>query len=159
MARPAGKRNPSVPMERAPFTASDEEAVIARKAVSCLQPSADANQDVRLRVMELVDVVVPIPARALRLIVDVLSCMAEQKAISFIPHEAELTTQQAADLLNVSRPHLVTLLERNEIPFRHVGAHRRVRASDVIEHRKKGEARHKQALDRMAALTQELDLD
>ncbi|MCJ2140368.1 helix-turn-helix domain-containing protein [Methylobacterium sp. E-066] len=146
-------------MEKAPFVASDEEALIAREAVSRLRPIAEGNQDVRLRVMESVDVVVPVPARALRLIVDVLTYMGDQKAVSFIPHDAELTTQQAADLLNVSRPHLIGLLERGELPFRRVGAHRRVRAADLIEHKRRDEAQRKDALDRMADLTQDLGLD
>jgi excisionase family DNA binding protein len=146
-------------MERAPFIASDDEAVIAREAVSRLTPVAEANQDVRLRVMESIDVVVPIPARALRLIVDVLSYMADQKAVSFIPHDAELTTQQAADLLNVSRPYLVSMLERGDLPYRHVGAHRRIRAAHVLDHRTKCESKHKKSLDRIAEISQELNLD
>ena len=146
-------------MEKAPFIASDDEAIIAREAVSRLKPIAEANQDVRLRVMESADVVVPIPARALRVIVDVLTYMADKTAVSYIPLDAELTTQQAADLLNVSRPHLVGLLEREEIPFRRVGAHRRVRAADLMEHRQRCEAKHKASLDRMAAISQDLNLD
>ncbi len=146
-------------MERAPFIASDEEAVIAREAVLRLKPVAEANRDVRLRVVESADVVVPIPARALRLITDVLSYMADQKAVSFVPHDAELTTQQAADLLNVSRPHLVALLDRGDLPFRKVGAHRRIRAAYVIEHRAKCDAEHRRVLDRMAEVSQELNLD
>ena len=159
MTRTAGRHDMLALMERAPFVASDEEAVIAREAVARLTPIAEANQDVRLRVMESVDVVVPIPARALRLMVDVLSYMADQTAVSFIPQDAELTTQQAADLLNVSRPHLVGLLERNEVPFRRVGAHRRVRVADLVAHKRKCEAKHKVALDRMAEISQALDLD
>ncbi|KNY20075.1 helix-turn-helix domain-containing protein [Methylobacterium sp. ARG-1] len=146
-------------MDNVPFVASDEEALIAREAVARLRPIAEGNQDVRLRVMESVDVVVPVPARALRLIVDVLACMGDQRAVSLIPLDAELTTQQAADLLNVSRPHLVGLLERGELPFRRVGAHRRVRAADLIAFKRKDEAQRKDALDRMAALTQDLGLD
>ena len=92
---------------REPFVASEEEALIAREATARLRPIAEAKQDVRLRVMEQPkDVVVPLPARALQLIVEVLSAMAERKPVSFIPLDAELTTQQAADFLNVSRPFL-----------------------------------------------------
>jgi len=153
------RRDRRSPLETAPFVASDEEALIAREAVARLRPIAEGNQDVRLRVMESVDVVVPVPARALRLIVDVLACMGDQRAVSFIPLDAELTTQQGADLLNVSRPHLVGLLERGELPFRRVGAHRRVRAADLIAFKSKDEAQRQDALDRMADLTQDLGLD
>jgi excisionase family DNA binding protein len=116
---------------RDPFVASEEEAVIAREATSRLKPIAEAKQDVRLRVMESPDVVVPVPARALEAIFEILSAMAERKPVSFIPHEAELTTQQAADALNVSRPHLVGHLEQGKILFRKVGSHRRVRVADL----------------------------
>ncbi len=146
-------------MEQAPFVASDEEAVIAREAVSRLRPIADANQDVRLRVIESPDVVVPIPARALRLIADVLTYMADQTAVSFIPLDCELTTKQAADLLNVSRPHFVSLLERRELPYRMVGAHRRVKAADVLAYREKYGQKHHEAVEEMARLSQELNLD
>lgn len=146
-------------MEQPPFVASDEEAIIAREAVARLKPIAEANQNVRLRVMESPDVVVPIPARALGLIAHVLEYMAEQTAVSFIPHDCELTTKQAADLLNVSRPHFVTMLENKEIPFRKVGSHRRVKAADVLDYRAKNDARHAEAVDEIARLSQALNLD
>lgn len=146
-------------MEQAPFVASDEEAVIAREAVSRLKPITDAKQDVRLRVMESPDIVVPIPARALRLIADVLTYMADQTAVSFIPHDCEMTTKQAADLLNVSRPHFVSLLERDELPYRKVGAHRRIKAADVLAYRETISQKHHSAVEEMARLSQELDLD
>ena len=65
------------------------------------------------------------------MIVAVLTAMAERKPISLIPPTAELTTQQAADFLNMSRPHLVELLENKQIPHRMVGVHRRIRLSDL----------------------------
>lgn len=146
-------------MEKSPFVASDEEAVIAREAVSQLRAIAEAKQDVRLRVIESPAVVAPIPARALGLIVDVLSYMAEQTAVSFIPHECELTTKQAADLLNVSRPHFVGLLKNQHIPFRKIGSHRRVKAADVLAYRERQGAVHRDAVEEMARLSQALELD
>jgi excisionase family DNA binding protein len=146
-------------IEQAPFVASDEEAVIAREAVSRLKPIAEANQDVRLRVMESPDVVVPIPARALKLITDVLDSMARQTAVSFVPHDAELTTRQAADLLAVSRPHLVDLIDRGEIPHTMVGTHRRVRAADVLAYREARDRKRREAVAELARLSQALNLD
>jgi excisionase family DNA binding protein len=100
-----------------PFVATDEEAVIAREAAEKLASVARAGVDVRLRVNKKkgADIVVPLPARAVKLILGLLTAMAERKPVSFIPHTAELTTQQAADFLNVSRPYLVGLLDKGEI--------------------------------------------
>ena len=75
------------------------------------------------------EVVVPLPARAVKMIADVLQLIADRRPVSLIPLDAELTTQQAASC-NVSRPFLVGLLEKNEIPFRLVGSHRKVKVAD-----------------------------
>ena len=96
-----------------PLVATDEEAVIAKEAAEKLRSVALAGVDVRLRAAEKDDVVIPLPARAVAMIVQVLNAMAERKPISLIPHTAELTTQQAADFLNMSRPHLVGRLRKS----------------------------------------------
>ena len=116
---------------REALVATDEEAVIAKEAAEKLRSVALAGVDVRLRVAEPPGVIVPLPARAVEMIVAVLTAMAERKPISLIPPTAELTTQQAADFLNMSRPHLVELLEKKQIPHRMVGIHRRIRVSDL----------------------------
>ncbi len=130
-----------------PFIANDTEAVIAREAVARLKPIAETETDVRLRVADKgADVIVPLPARALMLIVEVLTTMAEQKAVSFIPHSAELTTQQSADFLNVSRPFLVSLIERGELPHRKVGTHRRVLVADLIAYKDRSMVKRREAI-------------
>jgi excisionase family DNA binding protein len=141
-----------------PLVATDEEAVIAKEAADKLRTVGLAGTDVRLRAAEQADIVVPLPARAVSMIVDFLLAMAERKPVSFIPHTAELTTQQAADFLNVSRPFLVGLLERNEIPFRKVGAHRRVLVSDILAYKKQSEAARREAIRTMAEEAQTLKL-
>jgi len=99
-----------------------------------------------------------VPMSALRLLVDVLTEIGEGNAVSIIPVHAELTTQEAADVLNVSRPHLVKLLESKEIPFHKTGTHRRVRYQDVIAYKERIDGERRKALDALAAQAQELGM-
>lgn len=97
---------------------------------------------------------VTVPREAFNLFVRVLAEMANGNAITIVPVHAELTTQQAADLLNVSRPFLISLLEAGKIPFRMVGTRRRVRCSDLIEYKRKEDEEAKDVLAELAAEAQ-----
>ncbi len=101
---------------------------------------------------------VRIPMSALRLLVDVLTEIGEGNAVSIIPVHAELTTQEAADVLNVSRPHLIKLLENKEIPFHKTGTHRRVRYQDVIVYKERIDAERRKALDTLTEQAQMLGM-
>jgi excisionase family DNA binding protein len=90
---------------------------------------------------------------ALKLVVDT---MARGQAITLVPHGKELTTQEAADLLHMSRPHLIKLLDRGEIPFHRVGTHRRIGIQDVLAYQDRRAQTRKAELDELAHLSEEL---
>lgn len=92
-----------------------------------------------------------LPAAAVRLLVDLLSAMAEGNAVTVIPIHAELTTQQAADLLGVSRPFLIKQIEEGKLPHHMVGSHRRVFFKDLMAFKQEQQARSEQALTDLAA--------
>lgn len=101
---------------------------------------------------------IAVPTSALRLFLHVLAEMSQGNAVTLIPSNTELTTQQAADLLNVSRPFLVKLLEEKRIPFRTVGKYRRVRFDDVMAYKQKDDEARAKVLDQLTAEAQELGM-
>jgi excisionase family DNA binding protein len=90
---------------------------------------------------------------ALRLLIEML---ARGDSITLVPHGKELTSQRAADMLRVSRPHLIKLLDRGEFPFHRVGTHRRIRIEDVLAYRERRDSERKAALDELTRLSEEL---
>lgn len=102
---------------------------------------------------------VTVPRRAFALFLELLGQMANGNAVTLIPVHAELTTQQAADLLNVSRPFVVKLLETGELPFHRVGSHRRIRAEHLFAYRRQRDRRSSEALAALARAGQELGLE
>src|SRR5262249_14467201 len=101
---------------------------------------------------------ITLPSATFRLLKDILAEMAQGHAVTVLPLRAELTTQQAADLLNVSRPYLIGLLEEGKIPFRRVGQHRRVRRDGLMASQRKDDAARRRIADELTADAQELGM-
>jgi excisionase family DNA binding protein len=144
-----------------PVAPTEADTLLARESAHLLAPQlARARGAMRLRVVEPDGngETVAIPVAAFRLLVTILAQMANGNAVRLIPHQAELTTQEAADLLNMSRPYLVRLLDSGRIPFHRVGTHRRVLFRDVMDYKAEHRRARKGALDRLSGLDQELGL-
>ena len=96
-----------------------------------------------------------LPKPVFALLMDALAAVASGKAVSLVPYGAQLTTQQAADFLNVSRPHLISLLEKGEIPFHKVGTHRRIYFSELTSYKEQRDEASRAAATELTQMAQE----
>lgn len=99
-----------------------------------------------------------LPRDVVSLLAFILTQAAQGRGVTVMPMQAELTTQQAADCLNVSRPYLIRLLEEGKIPHRLVGRHRRVRFEDLMDYKRRDDAEQRANLDEIGAIGQELGI-
>lgn len=99
-----------------------------------------------------------LPGVVMQMLLDILSEFSQGNAIGVIPHKAELSTQRAANLLNVSRPYLVKLLDEGKIDHKKVGTHRRVLVGDLLNYKKEIDSARNKSLDDLSQLSQELDM-
>ena len=102
---------------------------------------------------------VDLPRKAVRIIVDVLAELAKGNAVTVVPVQADLTTQQAANILNVSRPYLVGLLDEGKIPHRMVGNRRRVPLPDLLEYKRVDDAYRATILDELTKEAERIGLE
>lgn len=101
---------------------------------------------------------VNIPISAYKLLLDILANMSMGYAVNVTPVHAELTTQEAADMLNVSRPFFIKLIESGEIEFTKTGTHRRIKYKDVLDYKSKIDSQRANALAELAAQAQDLNM-
>lgn len=139
-----------------------EEQRIAESSVSQLKKasrrlSKKRSPAVRIKMQEQSEYL-EIPSKALSLLHDIVALMADGKSITLIPSDAEVSTQQAAEVLSVSRPHIVKLLESGVIPHRKVGTHRRILLKDLMRYGDKLNKKRAKKLEYLAKQAQLLDL-
>ena len=145
----------------APFTPSDEDKALAAESIRRLSRHVRKPHKLTLQVKgqkgpeaELV-----LSAGAVQLLGTILTEIARGNSVAAVAVQAELTTQQAADLLNVSRPYLIKLLDQGKIPHHKSGSHRRVALRDVLDYKRKVDQHREAVLAELADLGQELDWD
>jgi excisionase family DNA binding protein len=139
-----------------------EEQRVAKRSIMLLRKastrlSKKRSSIVRIKLQEEAEFL-EIPPKALSLLHDIVSLMADGKSITLIPSDSEVSTQEAAELLNVSRPHIVKLLERGEIPYKKVGSHRRILLKDLMRYDDKVKKKRAKQLDFLTKQSQALDL-
>src|SRR5437763_16994989 len=122
------------PLRQLPPTAQD--AALARISGQSLSRYARRKKPLSMHVGEAgKEQTIELPAGAVALLMDILEAMAAGRGVTIIPENAELSTFEAASVLNVSRPFLIRLLDRGALPHRKLGRHRRIRMEDVMEYK------------------------
>lgn len=142
-----------------PELPSEAEALVARETRDILAPRLGRLSTFDMEALDLAsEPTLRIPLSAARLLVQILDEMSRGNAVKIVPVHAELTTQEAADLLNVSRPTLIQMLGEGKIPFRKVGTHRRVRMKELLAYKRQLDADRRAALAELVAYDQEIGL-
>lgn len=137
---------------------SDQDAAIARISGQLLSRYARQKRPLTLRVQEAEQEPIELPAGAVALLMNILEAMAAGRGVTIIPENAELTTFEAADVLKVSRPYLIKLLDEGAIPFRRVGRHRRIRMEDVMAYKARDDRERDAVMDQLVREAQEQDM-
>jgi excisionase family DNA binding protein len=142
-------KNPSLP--------TDDDVLLAAESSRKLAAIIGNDDKARLCLIDGDEKLV-VPVSAIRLLADILNQMAQGNAVSLLPIGHNLTTQQAADMLNVSRPYLVKLLEAGEIGFTKVGRHRRIKYQDLMAYMEKLDDNSRQSVDTLSRTAQDLGM-
>ena len=141
----------AVPAVREPIVAREDE----RKEILSLGKSLDRPGTGRPRLVGADGQTMLLPEPLYRVLLEAARQLGEGYGVSILPYSHELSTQQAADLLNVSRPHLVSLLDAGAMPFHKVGTHRRVYLKDLLDYKHRRDMERRSALQAMVDEAQE----
>ena len=146
--------------DREPIVPSNKEVALAEKSSRILSDYIKTTKNPTLQLVgnNKEDKKIILPPQALQLLISILEEMSQGNAVSLIPIHSELTTQEAADILNVSRPYLITLLKDGKIPFRKVGTKRRILAKDILRYKVSIDKKRFKALEALTKQAQELDM-
>lgn len=147
-------------MDTATKKITRQDRLKANESIDTLQKlskTIDKKSIVKIHI-EGIEEVVEIPEKAFSLLRRILEKMSEGKTVSLIANDSELTTQEAADILNVSRPYLVSLLNDEKLPFIKVGTHRRILLKDVLAYDRKVKKKRRSILNKLASQAQELNM-
>ena len=136
---------------------NEQDAKLAAESGRLLAALIGKGHAAQLRLVDG-DEEITVPISAIKMLVDILNQMAKGNAVSIVPIHAELTTQQAADCLNVSRPYLVKLLDEGKIPHHKVGVRRKVLFKDLVKYKERLAQESNAALDALAKQAQELNM-
>jgi len=146
----------AVPLSNRPPT--DDEKRKAAEVISALAGARDRDGALSLEVdVDARKVHFELPPAVGEAVLELLTHIARGEMVTLVPLESVLTTQEAADLLNVSRPFLTRLLKEGQIPFHQVGAHRRIRAEDLIAYKQRRDGEPGRVLDELQRLGQEFE--
>jgi excisionase family DNA binding protein len=141
------------------LTPSKADSKLARESSEKLAVHLGRSKGLRLEVKSgTASEELMLPSSVLRLLVRLLAEVGQGHGVALTPLRADLTSQQAADILNVSRPHLVKLLDQGAIPSHKVGTHRRVRTEDLLAYKREFLAKRHAVLDELQALSQDLKM-
>jgi excisionase family DNA binding protein len=143
----------------APSLPSENEANLAKETSRVLAARLqDAPMELRFLDPDAPEETLKLPAPAVRLLLRILEEMARGNAVTLVPLHAELTTQEAADMLNISRPTLIQLLNDKKIKFRRIGTHRRIPFESLMEYKRKARAERQAAIDEFISYNEELGI-
>ena len=144
----------AITTDKDPIVAPEEE----RSSIASIEEYLDSKRGRAAKLLGPGKDGMPIPSSLRQVLVAAARELAEGHGVSIVPVTAEVTTQQAGDLLNVSRPFVIGLLEKGEIPFHKVGTHRRIRLQDLLAYRGRRDSARRAVIDRLTSEAQELGI-